>query len=306
MKKRGKGMSAATSPTSSKTANKHPVIIRRGSTVSKPASPATASHCHIKRSSADLSVVMRLKTSVRVRPPAAISGKNCHVPTMRTRTSADNLGKGAGALRLTLCLPGEEKLASPESAGEIQRMVQEGKERQERIQQQLQMLRHQAILLACKSNSEEPTRAEELLRAADNPMSKCERQIDSFKDAINSILEVTKQTREEVQLTKHIAAGIHSGDSPTNRVSRFVDDEDCGLFDQSSASPSNSKIRGSPSDSPLICSAIMETPEPDATQFRYYSPTISSPPVDSDCGSTRRKSWRARASGSNGTGRTCG
>ncbi len=133
----------------------------------------------------------------------------------------------------------DSKQQAPGAIDEIQRMVQEGKDREERMHQQLQMLRQQA-LIACRSGGQK----EEKKEPQGNPTEKCEKQIDEVKAKINNILEVTRQTHEEVQKTKDIMNNIQ--DTTQNRISfqsKFIEDDDAPIFDVANSN------RGAP-DSP--------------------------------------------------------
>ena len=119
-----------------------------------------------------------------------------------------------------------------ESPNELKKIIQEARERDERVQKHLGMLKEQARLVC---GVEAPVSDKPKSNELASSISKCEKHFDNFKDTINNILEMTKQTQNEVQKTKDIVSNIQN-DTTQNRIcgsfhSKFMEDEDGEIFD---------------------------------------------------------------------------
>lgn len=132
---------------------------------------------------------------------------------------------------------GTPKAKSSEPNAEVQRIVEEQKERDERIQKRLSMLKEQAKL-AVEKCQDEASDGEEKKDVVEK-LAKCENEICSFKNTIDSILNVTKETHNEMQKTKDIVANIQSDTSRLGGSfqSKFVEDEDEEMFRVAAGSP---------------------------------------------------------------------
>ncbi len=95
-----------------------------------------------------------------------------------------------------------------ESLDDIRKVVEETKEREERIRKQLALLKEQAQLAVdeCKDDEEADEGGRDEIR---QQLNKYENQLTSVKDTMENILHFTRQTHNEVQRTKDLVSSIH-------------------------------------------------------------------------------------------------
>jgi rRNA maturation endonuclease Nob1 len=101
-----------------------------------------------------------------------------------------------------------------DSAGpmdEIQKVVEETKEREGRIRKQLELLKEQAQMAVAECNAEEEDESvqEDNNNQIKDQLTKYESQLTSVKDTMDNILHFTKQTHNEVQRTNDLVSSIH-------------------------------------------------------------------------------------------------
>ncbi len=113
-----------------------------------------------------------------------------------------------------------------DQAQEVEKVLEESREREARINDRLQALKDQVRLVVGAQKAEDATK-EEQKQTADR-MGQYVNQLNVVKDTIENILSVTKETHNEVQRTKDIVAGIQN-ESPSKASASFrsVFIEDC-------------------------------------------------------------------------------
>ncbi len=126
-----------------------------------------------------------------------------------------------------------------EPSAEIKRLVEEQKERDERIQQRLSMIKEQAKLAIESSANRDSPAAEENKGIAEK-LAKCENEISAFKSTMDSILHVTKETHCEVQRARDIVTSIQGDTSRLGlsfQQSKFIEESDEEMFRSALCSP---------------------------------------------------------------------
>lgn len=109
---------------------------------------------------------------------------------------------------------------------EIQRIVQESKEREDRIRKKLDQIRDQAKLVSKKKEAYEEYYKSESSLAVQQKLSKCESQLNSFKGTLENILNLSQKTNQEIKSTKGIVENIQAdANNPSNHCN-FISDAD--------------------------------------------------------------------------------
>jgi len=118
---------------------------------------------------------------------------------------------------------GNDKLMNQNICGEddIQKVVEETKERENRIRKQLEMLREQALAVVAEPNEEKQNDKSELREQ----LNKYQMELTSVKDTMQDILQYTKKTHNEVQRTKDMVSSIHEA-TPIKCGSLVIEDFD--------------------------------------------------------------------------------
>lgn len=104
---------------------------------------------------------------------------------------------------------------------DLEKIVQESKDREERIRIKLERLRNQAKLVAKKKNNFEDHYKTENSLAVQEKLSECENKLNAFKDTMENILNLSKKTHEEVKSTKGIIESLQTEPSNFKNSSSF-------------------------------------------------------------------------------------
>eukprot|EP00831_Metopus_contortus_P025805 TRINITY_DN22136_c0_g1_i3.p1 TRINITY_DN22136_c0_g1~~TRINITY_DN22136_c0_g1_i3.p1 ORF type:complete len:298 (-),score=47.60 TRINITY_DN22136_c0_g1_i3:144-986(-) len=121
-----------------------------------------------------------------------------------------------------------------DSMHEIQRMVEDAKDREERMTRQLQKLKERAATIIQEREHTGNTKKTSNEKELEVKISQTETHLQNLKDTMNTVFRMTKQTHDDVQRTKDLVANIQS-DTTINRIygsfhSKFVEDEDEEMF----------------------------------------------------------------------------
>ena len=159
-----------------------------------------------------------------VKPEAASNKENTTQVTAK-RLSKATSGAADPALsqrcftfsREELEKAGGEKTSALNDLDDIQKVVEETKERENRIKKQLAMLREQALAAVA-----EPEKSPENQDLSEQ-LNKYQTELTCVKDTMENILHYTKQTHNEVQKTKDLVSSIH--EMTPNKCGSFQFDE---------------------------------------------------------------------------------
>ena len=105
---------------------------------------------------------------------------------------------------------------------EVNKLIEENKEMQNRMKKRLELLMERAKLAVSKCKNGTSENNEALM----SRLERCENEIGSFKQVIKDIMHLSNKTQDEVQKAKDIAGTIQKG----SFASKFIDDEDLELF----------------------------------------------------------------------------
>ena len=117
---------------------------------------------------------------------------------------------------------------------DVGKILEETKEREDRIQKRLELLREQAMMAVAKcKNDDAPDEAEENKDLV-NKLAQYESEINVVRSTMDNILHVTKETHSEIQRTKDLVVNIQN-DTSQGRLggsfqSKFVEEEDVEMF----------------------------------------------------------------------------
>lgn len=122
--------------------------------------------------------------------------------------------------------------------GDIQKVIEEAQEREERMHKKLETLQNQAKLALKERETHDEAEKAEGNKTVAHKLKRCERQLSSFKCTMDDILHMSKVTQNEIQKTKDIVSIIQS-DTTQNKIygsfnSKFVEDEDEEIFKEGS------------------------------------------------------------------------
>eukprot|EP00826_Nyctotherus_ovalis_P045707 TRINITY_DN5087_c0_g1_i12.p1 TRINITY_DN5087_c0_g1~~TRINITY_DN5087_c0_g1_i12.p1 ORF type:complete len:262 (-),score=59.48 TRINITY_DN5087_c0_g1_i12:695-1480(-) len=111
---------------------------------------------------------------------------------------------------------------------DVKRLLQESKEREERMRRRLEQFRESAKLAVTHNTGHNPNQSLELA----NHLAQYKQELTYFKASMDNILLVTKQTQSEVQKTKDIVASMDGSQARLGGSfqSRFVEDEEAEAF----------------------------------------------------------------------------
>jgi len=139
------------------------------------------------------------------------------------------------------------KLALPSTLDDVTKLLEESKEREERMKKRLEQFRESAKLAVTQHNANRRTSngGQEIV----NHLAQYKKEITNFKTSMDNILQVTKETHNEVQKTKDLVAIIDGsqGKLGGSFQSKFVEDEDVEIFKEKS----EVENPGTPQESPM-------------------------------------------------------
>jgi len=116
----------------------------------------------------------------------------------------------------------------------MNRILEESKEREERITKRLELLRERAKLAVDKCNTDDGQEEDEENKDLVDKLAQYENEMNSVKNTMDNILHVTKETHSEIQRTKDLVVNIQSDTSQVRLggsfQSKFVEDDDVEMF----------------------------------------------------------------------------
>ena len=124
------------------------------------------------------------------------------------------------------------------SSKDIDKVIAETKEREQRVLRQVELLREQARLALEDCNGDDRDRAKSPVacKALTDKLSNCEQQLSDFKSTMDRLLNVAKETHHDVQKTKDIASSIQNDYNQSRLTgsfqSRFLDDYGEEMFNE--------------------------------------------------------------------------
>ena len=113
---------------------------------------------------------------------------------------------------------------------DVNKIIEEGKVREEGLKKRLELLREYAKLAVVRKQSE-GNNAEEN-KDLINKLDEYNNEIHNFKNTIENVAHITKETHSEIRKTKDLIANIDTSQSRFGGSfqSKFVEDEDADLF----------------------------------------------------------------------------